>query len=296
VTFTHRLSAVLLVAAACTREAPRAERAESAAVRRDSAAVVFFDDFDAPALDRTRWNVEVWTHTVNDELQAYVDTSATIYLARGDSAEGAENGALVLHPRWKPGAAVDRGRRLDFISGRIMTQGKVEFTYGTAAARMKLPAGEGLWPAFWALGGGDWPATGEIDIMENVGEADWASVALHGPGYSGDTPLFNRHYFPPGQDATGWHVYSVEWLPDELIFRVDSALVYRATRPMVENYGRWAFDNPKYLILNFALGGAFPVKVNGVRAPYTGMPDATVARIKAGEVKVLVDWVRITRP
>src|SRR5205807_1511303 len=151
-----------------------------------------------------------------------------------------------------------------------------EFTYGTAAARMKLPAGSGFWPAFWALGNGDWPDTGEIDVMENVGEPDWFSVALHGPRYSGETPLVNRHYFPAGKDATEWHVYSVDWTKDSLLFRVDGLLVYRATRPMVEHFGRWAYDNPKYLILNLALGGAYPIKTNGVKSPYPGIPQSTV--------------------
>ena len=83
---------------------------------------------------------------------------------------------------------------------------------------MKLAAGAGLWPAFWALGDGRWPDTGEIDIMENVGESAWTSVALHGPGYFGDTPLVRR---VPAQDVSAWHVYSVDWTEDTLVFRVD---------------------------------------------------------------------------
>ncbi|HWJ21266.1 MAG TPA: family 16 glycosylhydrolase, partial [Gemmatimonadaceae bacterium] len=108
------------------------------------------------------------------------------------------------------------------------------------------------------------------------------------------TPLVNRYYFPERQDATGWHVYAVDWWPDSLVFRVDDAVAYRVTRPMVEHHGRWAYDNPKYLILNLALGGGYPVSVNGVRAPYLGMPAATVDRIRSGDARVLVDWVRVT--
>ena len=100
-------------------------------------------------------------------------------------AEGAENGALVLQARYKPGFVTFDKKKFDFVSGRIDTRGKFEFANGTASARMKLPAGSGFWPAFWALGNGKWPDTGEIDIMENVGEMDWTSVALHGPKYSG---------------------------------------------------------------------------------------------------------------
>lgn len=257
---------------------------------------VFFDGFDGAALDRSRWNVLVTGETfgvVNDEQQAYVDSASTVHLVRG--AAGAEGGALVLQAQYRPGFTAPDGGAFDFTSGRIDTRGKAEFTYGTAAARMKLPPGSGLWPAFWALGGGRWPDTGEIDIMEYVGEADWTSVALHGPGYSGETPLVNKAFLPTDGDATAWHVYAVDWSPDSLVFRLDGRVMYRATRPMVEHYGRWAFDNPKYLILNLALGGAYPVKTNGVTAPYPGLPEATVETIRAGRAQVLVDWVLVTR-
>jgi len=158
-----------------------------------------------------------------------------------------------------------------------------------------MPEGAGLWPAFWAMGNGKWPDTGEIDIMEYVGEPDWTSVALHGPGYSGETPLVNKVYFPPDNDATKWHVYAVDWSPEGFVFRVDDVIIYRATRPMVEHYGRWAFDNPKHLILNFALGGAYPAKTNGVKSPYPGIPQSTVEKIKTNQSRMLVDWVVVRK-
>jgi beta-glucanase (GH16 family) len=224
-----------------------------------------------------------------------VDSFATIYISHGAEASGAENGVLVIQPHFRPGFVTKEGDRFDFLSGRIDTRDKVMITYGSVSARMKLPAGTGFWPAFWALGDGDWPDCGEIDIMENVGEADWTSVALHGPGYSGETPLVNKLFFKPGTDITQWHVYSVNWTKDELIFKVDDQLVYRATRLMVEHYGKWAYDNPKFLILNLALGGAYPFKTNGVKAPYNGLPESTVELIKNGKAKVLVDWVKVSR-
>lgn len=260
-----------------------------------AAATVFFDGFDGRALDRAKWTVRAGGVVNNDEQQLYVDTASTLYVAHGAAAAGAKGGALVIRARWAPGEKGPEGQRLDFQSARLDTRGRFEFDHGTAAARMKLPAGAGFWPAFWILGSGDWPATGEIDVMENVGDTEWTSVALHGPGYSGETPLVNRWYFPPGVDTSGWHVYAVDWRKDALLFTVDGRVVYRATRPMIENYGEWAFDNPKYLILNLALGGAYPRKVNGVRAPYPGLPQATVERIRRGDARVLVDWVRVTR-
>jgi beta-glucanase (GH16 family) len=293
-----RRRGALLAAAAVVAVGALAGRSSARAVSPPPAAAdtLFFDDFSGPALDRTRWNVRVSGPIYNDEQQAYVDAPSTAYIVTGREAAGAEGGALVIQARHQPGVVTSEGKRFDFVSARLDTRDRFAFAYGTAAARMKLPAGTGLWPAFWALGAGEWPATGEIDIMENVGEADWSSVALHGPGYSGETPLVNRWYFPPGESSTGWHVYAVDWTPAGFVFRVDGRVIYRASRAMVEHYGRWAYDNPKYLILNLALGGAYPLKTNGVRRPYPGLPDSTVRRIRAGEARVLVDWVRVTRP
>ncbi|GAC1473718.1 MAG: hypothetical protein NVSMB9_22850 [Isosphaeraceae bacterium] len=256
---------------------------------------VFFDDFSGPGLDRAKWNVEVTGPTYNDEQQAYIDSTDTVHVARGTEAVGAEKGALVIEARHRPGFVTKEGKRFDFVSGRITTQGKMEFAHGTAAARIKMPPGAGLWPAFWILGAGKWPDTGEIDVMEYVGETDWTGVALHGPGYSGETPLVNRAYFSGTRGADDWHVYSVDWSPQGFVFKVDERTVYRATRAMVEHYGRWAFDEPKFLILNLALGGAYPIKVNGVKAPYHGLPASTVQQIKEGRAKVLIDWVRVSK-
>jgi beta-glucanase (GH16 family) len=252
---------------------------------------IFADEFNGTALDRAHWNVIVTGRTVNNEQQAYIDSSEVLSVT---------GGALVIRPRFRPGFTSPEGRSYDFVSGRIDTRGKVSFTYGTAAARMKLAAGAGLWPAFWALGDGRWPDTGEIDIMENVGAAGWTSVALHGPGYFGNTPLVQRTPFAGRHDAADWHVYAVDWTPDLLVFRRDTEVVYRVTREMVERHGRWAFDNPKHLILNLALGGDYPAAANAdaaaqaAAAQYRGLPEATVRAIQHDEPKILVDWVRVT--
>lgn len=255
---------------------------------------LFYDDFSGNSLDREKWNVIGPDFWVNNEQQIYVDSTATIFTVKGPDAQGTEN-ALVLKAHYAPDYITFRGNNFDFISGRIDTRDKVMFTYGTAAARIKLPEGSGFWPAFWALGGGKWPETGEIDIMEYVGETDWIGVALHGPDYSGETPLVNKYFFPEGEDVTDWHVYSVEWTSDSFEFKVDDRLIYRVTKPMVEHYGKWAFDNPKFLILNLALGGAYPYKTNGVEEPYNGIPASTVKLIKEGKAEVLIDWVLIKK-
>jgi len=281
--------------ALCSQQTARPEEQPADKRAKAEPETVFFDDFSGKELDRSKWSVRITGSTVNNEQQAYVDSTDTLSIAHGDEAAGAANGALVIQARYKPGFTTPEGRKFDFISGRLDTRGKFEFTNGTAAARMKLPDGPGFWPAFWALGNGPWPATGEIDIMESVGEPDWTSVALHGPGYSGETPLVNKVYFPKDKDATNWHVYSVDWTQSGFVFKVDDTIMYRATRPMIEHYGRWAYDNPKFLILNLALGGAYPVKTNMVKKPYPGIPESTFDAIKAGKGKVLVDWVRVTK-
>ena len=257
---------------------------------------VFFEDFNGKALNRSKWNVEVTGNTVNDEQQAYVDSSSVLNMVHGKNAEGAKNGALVIKAIYHPGYTSKEQKKYDFISGRINTSHKMEFTYGTASARMKMASGAGMWPAFWALGNGKWPDCGEIDMMETVGDSSWISNALHGPNYYGDTPLTYRYIFPAKTDVSQWHIYSVDWTPEKIVFKTDGKITYAVTRAMVEHYGRWAFDNAKFIILNFALGGGYPSGVNKVKAPYNGISQATVDKIKAGQAKVLVDWVLITKP
>lgn len=257
--------------------------------------VLFFENFESGELDRSKWNVRVTGSIYNNEQQAYVDTSETIYFATSEEIPGVSQGALVIHPRYHPGTVSPQGDQFDFISGRIDTRNTFDFKYGTAAARILLPSGSGLWPAFWSMGNGEWPDAGEIDIMECVGESDWVSAALHGPGYSGEAGLVNKYFFPTPNDATAWHVYSVDWAPDRLIFKVDDRTLYRVTKPMVDFFGPWVFDNHKYLILNFALGGTYPFKTNGVRSPYYGIPEETVQRIAKNEVKLVVDWIKVSR-
>jgi beta-glucanase (GH16 family) len=212
-------------------------------------------------------------------------------IVHGKEAEGASRGALLIQAVYKPGTSGARGQKFDFISGRMDTRGKAEYQYGRMSARMKMTPGPGLWPAFWALGDGRWPDTGEIDTMENIGVATWVSQALHGPHYFGDTPLVHRATLNP--DISAWHVYSVDWTPDSLVFKIDGKEVYNVTKAMVEKYGAWAFDNKKHLIVNLALGGGYPQGNNHATKPYPGLPQETVDIIKAGKAKVLVDWIRV---
>lgn len=273
-------------AAACPGAAP----ARAAAA---PGALIFSDEFDTGSLDRKKWNVEGPAFWVNNEQQAYIDAPETIRFLPAGAVPGAENGVLVLQPQWREGFKTPTGRSVDFVSGRINTRGKFDFTHGRAVARIRMPDAVGVWPAFWLLGNGHWPATGEIDIMEFVGDKSWIGVALHGPGYSGNTPLVNRNPFPAGTDVTSWHEYGAVWSDREILFQIDGKTLYRVTRAMVEKHGKWVFDTPEYVLVNFALGGNYPQGVNKIDRPYPGLPAATVERIKRGEIQMEVDWVRV---
>lgn len=274
--------------------------APSTAVAQDAPEMrtIFADEFDSGELDREKWNVEGPDFWVNNEQQAYIDSTDTIRFLSADEVEGSEDGVLELRALYRPDFELtepQEGRVADFVSGRINTRDNFDFTYGRAAARIRMPDAEGIWPAFWMLGNGSWPETGEVDIMEYVGEADWTGVALHGPGYSGETPIVNKYFFPTDTDVTDWHVYAVEWDADAIVFTVDDRVTYRATRPMVEFYGEWRFDTPKFLILNLAIGGIYPFKTSGIDDPYYGLPAETVERIQDGGLAIQIDWVRVTQ-
>lgn len=246
---------------------------------------LFFESFDGTSLDRTKWNVEVNGRTDNNEQQAYIDSIGVLSI---------KNGLLNITPFYRPGFSINNQRKYDFVSGRINTRNKYEFVYGTISARLKTTAGEGLWPAFWILGKGKWPDAGEVDIMETVGDSSWTSNAIHGPAYFGNTPLQKRNPFAKGSDVTQWHTYTVRIDPANIIFSVDGKETYKVNKETVEQYGKWVFDNKKYLLLNFALGGGYPQGVNKVTKPYPGLSQTSVNKIKAGKVEYLVDWVLIT--
>ena len=129
--------------------------------------------------------------------------------------------------------------------------------------------------------------------MEHVGEPDWTSVAIHGPGYSGNTPFASRPKADPGVSLESWHVYAVEWTARAMTFTIDGREVYRVTRETIEARGAWAFDNPKYVILNFALGGNYPKSVNLVDGPYPGLSPAAINLIAQDQARFVIDWVKV---
>lgn len=149
-----------------------------------------------------------------------------------------------------------------YSSAKVVTRGKIGFKYGSLSARIQIPEGVGMWPAFWLLGVprsscDGWPSCGEIDIMEARGSDTYHSVSsLHGPDYSGGNAL--SHYFFSGNNplSTGFHVYRVDWLQNSIKFYVDDKLV-GAQRKSTVAPREWVFNAEFYMILNLATGGNF---------------------------------------
>jgi beta-glucanase (GH16 family) len=215
--------------------------------------LVWADEFDGPAgapPDPGRWSFELggngWG---NAEDQFYTDRPGNVAL------DGA--GALVITARREA-----MGTRA-FTSGRIATRGKFEQRYGRFEARLKLPAGRGLWPAFWMLGNDvgqvGWPGCGEIDVVEGRGAQPWrVSAAAHGPGYQGGNALIAGFQTSTSDRLTDeFHVYAVEWDPDELRFFVDERQYHSVRATRLPPQGRWVYDHPFFLLLNLAVGGTF---------------------------------------
>jgi beta-glucanase (GH16 family) len=265
-------------------------------IDQPSAELIFFDDFSSPELDPSRWNIRVTSSIVNNEQQAYINNSEVVYIQEHTTSETSTSGGiLTIQARYQKNFTSPNGNQFDFISGRIDTKDRFDFQFGTVSARIKLPAGEGLWPAFWAMGYGEWPENGEFDIMENIGATDWVSAGIHGPGYSGEEGLINQVYFPEPDDSRNWHVYSAVWEPGHFLFLMDGKLFYRVTREMADFFGPWVFNNPKYLVLNLAIGGIYPFKINGVKTPYYGVPTNTLRIIQDNQARMLIDWVKVIK-
>jgi beta-glucanase (GH16 family) len=149
-----------------------------------------------------------------------------------------------------------------YTSAKLTTRGKLAAAPGRVEARIKLPSGQGLWPAFWMLGNDfptvGWPASGELDIMENKGSTpNTSSSAIHGPGYFGNTPFAHANVVNPGTLADDFHTYAVVWDAVGASFSVDGIMHYEVLRSDVQRYGPSILDKPYFIILNLAVGGNF---------------------------------------
>ncbi|HKK88484.1 MAG TPA: glycoside hydrolase family 16 protein [Saprospiraceae bacterium] len=213
------------------------------------------DNFDSEGTpDSSNWTYDIGDGTAqgipgwgNNELQYYTDRPENVVV---------EDGMLKITARREQ----FEGR--NYTSARILTKGLFEQAYGRFEARIKLPWGQGLWPAFWMLGDDldgslTWPEIGEIDIMENRGdEPTIVHGSVHGPGYSAGEAITKTYELTDSRFDTEFHVFGIEWGPDYINYYVDDDLYNQITPDDVT--GEWVFnDNPFHIILNVAVGGSF---------------------------------------
>lgn len=275
------LGASLAALVACApRRAP--DSSGTGATSTSGWTLAWQDEFDAPAgatFDRAKWVADTggsgWG---NKERQSYTTRAENV------AHDGA--GHLVITALAEPDTSARRcwygGCR--FTSARLKTKGLFDQAYGRFEARLRIPRGQGIWPAFWMLGRDidavGWPASGEIDIMENIGrEPATIHGTLHGPGYSGSAALSASTQSPGGTPfADAYHVFAVEWEPQAIRWYLDGRQ-YASKRPSDLPPGaRWVFDHDHFLLLNVAVGGRWP-----------GSPDGTTRFPQ--EMKV--DYVRV---
>ncbi|MCC5926348.1 MAG: glycoside hydrolase family 16 protein [Bacteroidetes bacterium] len=239
--------------------------------------LVWSDEFDVEgSVDPNRWIFDIGTGAEvglqgwgNQELQYYTDRPENVKV---------EGGMLHITARRESFSGSN------FTSGKILTRGLFETTYGRFEASIKLPFGQGIWPAFWLLGDDSdgtviWPQIGEIDIMEYRGQQPTIiHGSVHGPGYSGGNAVTKTYQLTNSRFDTKFHVFAIEWGPDFIDFFVDDVL-YNTITPSDVGNNEWVFnDNTFYIILNVAVGGTF------VGSPNNSTPFPQT---------MLVDYVRV---
>jgi len=220
---------------------------------------VWSDEFEGPA--GTRVDTTKWVYDTGDGCPGncgWGNNEREFYTS--DTANIAQNGLgqLAITARVATDGIHCYYGTCHYKSAKITTRGKMLVAPGRVEARIKLAAGQGLWPAFWLLGNNigtvGWPTCGEMDIMENKGsQPTITSSAVHGPGYSGNTP-FAHSYAPITSD---YHIYAVEWDTQSIRYFVDGTQHYIVTQTDVRRYGNWVFDQFFFVILNLAVGGNF---------------------------------------
>ena len=211
--------------------------------------LVLEDNFDMDgAPDTSLWNYDIGTGENgwgNNELQYYTNRSENVSV---------QNGYLLITAR------KENFEGSGYTSARLVTQGNFEQVYGRYEARIKLPYGQGIWPAFWLLGadteGEIWPQIGEIDIMEYRGQDPTVVLgSVHGPGYSAGDAITKSYTLKNDRFDTGFHIFGIEWGPEYINFYVDDVLYNQITPDDLP--GEWVFNDPFYIILNLAVGGSF---------------------------------------
>ncbi len=258
----------------------------SAATQAQTWNLQWSDEFNAPA--GTAPSSSSWTFDTggggwgNRELEVYCAPSSNASPCNSTQSNLYQDGKgnLVIH------AVKNNGT---WTSGRMKTAGKKAFQYGRIEARMKLQAADGFWPAFWMLGNTidsvGWPKAGEQDIMEWVQSygPGTTSSTVHGPGYSGGHGIGSKFRFPNGKriDDSSYHTYGVIWSQDKMQFYRDNPAkpYFTVTPANLPSGTQWVYNQPFFILLNFAIGGGGFPGVTDSTTPNSGI--------------VLVDYVRV---
>jgi beta-glucanase (GH16 family) len=224
--------------------------------------LVWADEFDQPngsAPDGTNWVYDLggdgWG---NNELESYTDRRENSRI---------EDGLLIIEAR-REGFKGKDGKARDYTSARLKTLGKQSWKYGRIEARMKLPRGQGIWPAFWMMGDdvekAGWPDCGEIDIMEHIGkEPAKVHGTIHGPGYSGAGGIGGSYTLPNGKlIADDFHVFAIEWQTNKITWFIDDHAYFSVRPERLPAGKKWAYDHPHFILLNLAVGGNWPGNPN----------------------------------
>lgn len=240
-----------------------------------------FTQADGTSPNSTKWGYDIGGGGYgNNELESYTSRTNNARI---------QNNQLVIEARQENYTGPDNIPR-NYTSARLLTKGKWAWTYGRMEARIKIPRGQGIWPAFWMLGANissvNWPTCGEIDILENigkVGEQGKVYGTIHGPqsggDYNGGAGVGSNYTLPGGAVfADDFHVFAIEWTTNQIKWFMDSQQYFTATPASLPGGSTWVFTQPQFLLLNVAVGGNWP-----------GNPDGTTVFPQ----QMIVDYVRV---
>lgn len=236
--------------------------------------LVWSDEFAGPA--GATADAAKWAYETGNGSGGWGNAELEYYRAQNGVLDG--NGNLVITARQESYGG------FNYTSARLKTQGKASWTYGHIESRIKIPFGQGMWPAFWLLGADiasvSWPGCGEVDVMENIGkEPTKVHGTMHGPGYSGGAGPTATYTLPgAGKVADDFHVFAIEWEANVIRWYVDGTLYSTKTPADIGTGNTWVFDKPAFILLNLAVGGSWP-----------GSPDSTTSFPQT----MIVDYVRV---